>query len=85
MSTFEVRCCCNPKKLLGTLMLSDNVRVAHGLTHRLAVPGGNEVTIRFQKYTDGRLIGSARSRLAIPSDERPIEFWRNVPGFVETI
>lgn len=82
---FEVRCCCMPQKLLGYLTLPDSDRLKHGLSQNVAIPGGETFTVRFLKFLQPRRSFDEEPvrYLAIPSDDRPIEFWRTVPGFSE--
>ena len=93
MTRLNVRCCCMPVKIMGTLELTDDEIRARGkivytpvsvpyIGHmtNIAVPvlfprAGEEV-IQLRHY-------GPFSELAVYSDDRPIEFWRGVPGFRE--
>lgn len=90
-----VRCCCAPRKIFGFLRVpldrlhvvasrvwapgSVQVKDAAGAPHAL------ELRLSCEYRHDSELAGKpkATDELAIYSDDRPIEFWRTIPGFVE--
>jgi hypothetical protein len=77
-----VRCCCTPQKVLGFLLLSeDQVRARQFRTVHLDGP----VTLRqfAEAHRGDNMELTVTDELAIYSDDRPIEEWRRVPGFVE--
>lgn len=68
-----VRCCCQPTKVLGFLRADPNVRC-------LMVPMiGGSVALELRQIHDPRF----GSEVAVYSEDRGIDFWRKVPGFVE--
>lgn len=90
----NVRCCCQPQKILGTMDVpyefSDRffvmeklepmpVRSARGIVMS-PISARHEIEIRdFVDYSTGE---RAVER-AVYSGDRPVEFWRKIPGFVE--
>lgn len=88
----NVRCCCQPQKVLGTLEVprlnADHFVVQERLSCSAlfslntdsiskAVPT-HEIKVRvFHDYSSGY------HERAIYSDDRPLEFWRKIPGFIE--
>lgn len=93
---YPVRCCCQPQKILGWLELPEGLPSGYEITMatvpplRLAdfpcasavdpaaMPAINFEKIRLRSY--GR---PGQWEIAVYSDDRPIEFWRKVPGFIE--
>lgn len=87
-----VRCCCNGARILGFLKLrcaqasagrtlvTDSERqtaarsVADMLTPKVTTIRRWPITIRIYG-----------NELAVYSEDRPIEYWRDVPGFVEVL
>jgi hypothetical protein len=75
---YPVRCCCTPKKIFGFIRLPDlpmgeSVNISSGddiLTFKLQKFGGYEYGVQSNEY-------------AVPSEDRPIEFWRSLPNFLE--
>lgn len=90
-----VRCCCNGERILGFLKVTQQER-ERGTGRRstmtvgqsyLAAPFGNaplpvvdfdNITFRLQEFHS-----RGGDELAVYSEDRPVEFWRNVRGFVE--
>lgn len=79
----EVRCCCDPKKLYGTL------QVPMGAVHagaalefiegNLLDPGtGSKVTLKVDYYNPGVF---QQSYLAVKSNDYPLETFEALPGF----
>lgn len=84
----NVRCCCQPQKILGSLEVSSNrdrflVHESVSFKYPLANEPRNNVPVHeiqvryFKNYEEGTL------ERAVYSDDRPIEFWRKIPGFRE--
>ena len=78
---FPVRCCCQPLTLLGFLRLPENTRAreildVRGESHRIEVRGMGQTLLEENA-------ARASIEMAIYSDDRSIEFWRSIPGFVE--
>ena len=75
-SWFAVRCCCQPTKILGFLRLED------GPIDRVVVSdvygGWHQLLLRESVHTV-----HAPREIAIYADDRPIDFWRSIDGFVE--
>ena len=87
---YEVRCCCQPQKVLGTLPWPSDDMYAS-----VCVPdpeGWSLVTATIELRTMNRLgppvfgIGALRERImeyVIYSEDRGIDFWRKLEGFEE--
>lgn len=81
-SWFPVRCCCQPQKIFGFIRLPDmersNVVDKRGNVHKLELRSmaNCKMTVLNNQLEYER-------ELAIYSDDRPIEFWRSVVGFLE--
>lgn len=87
---FAVRCCCRPQTIYGFLALAEGrprevvVRDYDGEIHRVELRVNAEMRppeeagIGIVLASDGRT-----EELAIYSDDRGLEFWRTIPGFVE--
>lgn len=93
----NVRCCCTPKKVMGVLDVPDALvrwmggdmtllRPMYGLAHLGRITDAEQVyspitrahiELRFYFHENGR------KELAVYSDDRPVDFWRNLPGFEE--
>lgn len=90
MKRLEVRCCCVPKKLLGTLPVPDHLLQAPQLTMLLMQPRffglptdrrerrPTSINLQITEIQDGR----ERWR-AIKAEGVPIETLRLIPGFIE--
>jgi hypothetical protein len=96
---YNVRCCCEPNKILGTLeldgMMAARARSLGGLRifalnslsfSALAdpdtVPFIETVDVHIRPFvTYGR--GISMSEDAVYSDDRPVDAWARVPGFIE--
>lgn len=86
----NVRCCCQPVKIFGTLEIDgpvqDGARVTlmkpvagHSMClHNVTQPSFSNVLIK--RFVDP---DHGTEELAIYSEERPVEFWRGVKGFIE--
>lgn len=80
---FAVRCCCQPRQIMGFVLAAgpDGVR-ALTLTDRFGdkhVVALERIATCYESF--GERVGS--DELAVYSDDRPIEFWRTIHGFVE--
>ena len=76
MEMLNVRCCCTPTKIFGQYPWP---------THRntiKVVDVEGEVHILERRVIASRP-GLPYTEYAIYSEDRPIEFWRMLPGFVE--
>ena len=98
MKRYPVRCCCRPDKVFGTLALNVPDRPGRYVIRRprhLPVLSWfnlrekpiassyidlEPVEVELRHLTDPI---TGIYTLAVYSDDRPIEFWRGVPGFVE--
>lgn len=78
----NVRCCCDPERVLGAFDLSDRlaqigqtvrwpIRLVNGDVETLALPIARVAW------------GNGRVELAIKSNDTPIETLRQLPGFIE--
>lgn len=86
---YAVRCCCTPQKVFGFIRLEDGphdfrVQENSGQVHQITVrdfcsynPRPTPAGAIPQEY-----VAPAREP-AIYSDDRPLEFWRSIVGFVE--
>lgn len=90
---YAVRCCCEPLKIFGFLPLPRGP-AKHSVVDRFGVPHRIELRpIRlvmresFDLYFRDRMVEPVISEeeVAIYSDDRPIEFWRTIPDFVEAV
>lgn len=97
MRRLNVRCCCDGVKILGTLELPEHEIKAMVKIHRppvrefssykdfdpdapvlpITAPPPEYIEIKRFRNADGT------SEDAVYSDDRPIEYWRTVPGFRE--
>lgn len=94
MRRVEVRCCCSPLKLLGTLPLPDKVQ-AHTYAVmqpkttdflRVAARGVRPQTVTLQLVQWAAPDGKFRmvpQGYALKADGIPIEVLRRIPGFIE--
>lgn len=88
---FAVRCCCTPMKILGFFALEPRggseyyVRDAHGQEHRIELKLISKMTcVAGEPPLPAFNVDFYEDReIAIYSDDRPIQFWRTIPGFVE--
>ena len=100
MQWLAVRCCCQPKKVLGFLRLSAKVAQDARYVELLPRPHHVEVSawppkpeatmvldapirLEIRHMGDTETRDTYRYERAIYSEDRPIEFWRTIPGFVE--
>jgi len=87
---FAVRCCCTPQKVFGF------IRLRPGLNEYIVLEKPKrKTTLRALSDLETGLLPRTHrikvktldsydtSELAIYSEDRPIEFWRNIEGFVE--
>jgi hypothetical protein len=93
MAIYNVRCCCQPQKILGTLEL-DALEIEAARLGRLRVVleprfsfvvNADEVFLPETPLIYARFYMNKeyQKELAIYSDDRPMEFWRRVRGFTE--
>ena len=93
MARFEVRCCCEPLKLLGwlTTELEPSDEVRHLLLPTVKYSANAEVDaielplcevrIHFRKFSASPFT----DYWAIDAHEQPIELWRMLPNFKENV
>lgn len=92
MHRLNVRCCCQPTKVLGTIEVPEIV--ARGGFFNVPIPITDRpldvVSIEVRKIALGRCSDLERElglpadrEFAVYSEERPIEFWRAFPSFRE--
>lgn len=86
---YAVRCCCTPSKILGFMRVEDGIEkfnvISGGIVHKIELK-----TIRTSVMSkleegiseDGTSMSTVRE-IAIYSNDHPIEFWRQVSGFIE--
>ena len=90
MKRYPVRCCCRPDKVFGTLALNVPDRPGRYIIRSLppipsledlcSIKESELLEVELRHLTDPI---TGIYTLAVYSDDRPIEFWRGVPGFVE--
>lgn len=87
-----VRCCCSPERVFGFLKVprsleGDRYRVVDiaGVIHEVKIKPYCEIPVAMAPPIQISLIptGAMEKEAAIYSDDRPIEFWRSIKGFVE--
>ena len=86
----NVRCCCQPHKILGTVDVpyefSDRFVVWEDLEPINFSPNGPTMSpnvTRHEIKVRDFLAGNGKAERAVYSDDRPIEFWRKIRGFIE--
>ncbi len=82
MQWYAVRCCCTPKKVFGFIQaepraIEVQVSDCHGIKHTLSIKSLSECMMA---GPGGSFLNDER---AIYSDDRPIDFWRTIRGFLE--
>jgi len=96
-SWYPVRCCCQPHKIFGFLKLPDSSKS----THTIADRSGSEHIVELRPIRELRRVDDPQTagayvdavydavcsdeERAVYSDDRPIEFWRTISGFVEVV
>lgn len=91
---YAVRCCCQPQKVIGFMRLYnapldyvlvrevETLRTSSAVIGDANIPGPVAITpthrIEIRTFNDHGV-----KEPAIYSDDRPIEFWRRIRGFVE--
>lgn len=82
---YAVRCCCNPQKIFGFIELERDVK-----TQRVIDWNGDIHTLEIKDFCNAKSddVDPKNDLLfikepAVYSDDRPIDFWRNIRGFVE--
>jgi hypothetical protein len=90
---YNVRCCCQPTKILGWMdlpighedtIVTEMVSMAALTTHGAPVQPRTH-TVKIKRYREAIENGYWRTEWAIYSENRSIEFWRQVKGFHEAI
>ena len=92
MAWFPVNCCCQPDVLFGFISLpADRQHFVHGQRFVILDRRGRPHDVELKPLATisepaGTTDGWRRRReMAIYSDDRPIEFWRTIPGFREVM
>lgn len=81
MRWYAVRCCCQPQKIFGFLQLEDD-KARHTIIDRNG--HAHVADIRISSDITISSVGEVQHMdPAVYSDDREIEFWRTIPGFVE--
>jgi len=88
--TYAVRCCCQPTKILGYLdgpIGISEFEIPEQIFAPYSISSNTDLTdtVKTTKFVV-RSYGNSplETERAIYSEDRPIEFWRNVPGFRES-
>lgn len=85
---YPVRCCCTPKKIFGFIQIPDdlamkksfNLSDQRGVSHPIELKTLDDGCMTI---TDRGVSHEVKKELAVYSDDRPIEFWRTMVGFIE--
>lgn len=93
---YAVRCCCTPTKIFGFLRLPAEHQTHYLVREKIKVrpllsslPLNDEIANavdnrpRFHDVRLKSLSSLGTDEIAIYSEDRPIEFWRNIEGFIE--
>lgn len=93
MPRFNVRCCCQPQKILGTLDLPTTNKTQRLTTRSVirpmvlkqddVIPANTTIehhTIQLRIYNRDDGV----EELSVYSDDKPVEYWRQFIGFIET-
>jgi hypothetical protein len=77
----NVRCCCQPQKILGRLPVPKQaLEYGYWRVPTMSIGAGLEThIIEVRKFNNGHY----GQEIAVYSDDRPVEFWRGIPGFIE--
>ncbi len=91
-----VRCCCTPDKIFGFLQVEETE-----FTPVVVDRTGRPHVLEIRTFSDCRRVYASfdleQRKVPVPlrrdghreravySDDRPIEFWRSIPGFVEAL
>lgn len=79
-----VRCCCKPHKVLGFLQLTEDQYFRRQFTTPY-LDGAVSLRPITESKRDFDTGLSVTWEIAIYSEDRPIEQWRRVPGFIEAL
>lgn len=89
---FAVRCCCQPTKVIGFLLLPKRggpVRMVvdyAGHTHRAEIKTIQQAETHGLPCSEGGMSETvATTEQAIYSEDRGEEFWRTIPGFIRVV
>jgi hypothetical protein len=96
MKWYSVRCCCRPRRILGFILFPEDLTpfnfkytVKEAFDPHLSLPPFRHITewdaIEPKTHeVEIRLLHTpAGDEWAVYSEDRDIEFWRNIMGFVE--
>ena len=91
--SMEVRCCCKPQRLLGWLKVPDTARrgtIIHFTVWPSARAEVNQASFEVKQIslpvdTYAYAENSYHERLALRSEDTPIETLRLIPGFKENV
>lgn len=86
-----VRCCCTPTKIFGFLQVPAHAARVNEISigeHRIEIKDfvdGRVAMPSYGEYLRAEPLPeySPRTERAVYSDDRPLEFWRSMPGFME--
>lgn len=85
---FPVRCCCTPQKIFGFLQVNRDA-VDRCCQTIMLDRDGQEHVIEIRRISAGTCEAdrelTIHEELAVYSDDRPIEFWRTIPDFMEAV
>lgn len=88
VSWVAVRCCCSPQKIFGFLKLPAPInegpyQLRSLATFTMTAQERELAKLEPIRIQIKRMTGPGQAELAIYSEDRPIEFWRGIEGFVE--
>jgi hypothetical protein len=75
----NVRCCCTPEKVLGTMPWREGSESMHFASKASLFDPPKKVTVRVRHF----MHADGFNELAVYGDDRGVEFWRTIPGFRE--
>lgn len=78
----EVRCCCDPSIVLGTVEIP--AADSHFKMFRFALKNGEKLVLQIGRIASMDYSGCREVKTALNSNETPIEILRQIPGSKET-
>lgn len=89
MAEYPVRCCCQPQKIFGYLELPDGLvggtRIPVSLPAEATPAGAPSNSHKIEMIELRGCFVFFQEHVAVYSDDRPIEFWRQLPNFRELV
>lgn len=88
---YAVRCCCKPNTIFGFLSLEpcrqqQKVKDRRGNEHTVELRPIAQICVPDNSWEYRSIVEPVyEQEVAVYSDDRPIEFWREIPGFIEAV